>query len=387
MCGRWWGCSCGRFNPERTSTIFHVRSLQEGPPPTGTALANHRPPIISASGQQGTLLATSYPAYDMSTATMPTQTLKLFYKGSKLSTLHSSNVRQTVFSTNNQNLCEITSSTSQARLLATDAQASTVNTGSEKQTTITYGPYGNDNCPPANPLLSRFTGQGWLPSAIGYLLGNGHRLFNPGLMRFHSADSLSPFGKGGINAYAYCTNDPINRWDPSGMYSLVKLITGKYRPSKITPRLELANPNLTKREFKTLQNHIAYQQKKATREMNAHYSELRETGENRALEAARQQSILDRLTPMKMKGEKTRYVGTNEDLSTIRTQQTSHSIPSNRRGSNHSVDSITWEELNYRADILLAQGRSHPYLSSILLKYPPDSNLLAKESQSKRKEN
>ncbi|WP_210330838.1 RHS repeat-associated core domain-containing protein [Mesorhizobium sp. NBSH29] len=49
-----------------------------------------------------------------------------------------------------------------------------------------------------------------------YHLGNGFRAYNPALMRFHSPDSLSPFGKGGLNAYAYCMDDPVNRVDPSG---------------------------------------------------------------------------------------------------------------------------------------------------------------------------
>ncbi|ORC43846.1 hypothetical protein BZK31_28960, partial [Pseudomonas floridensis] len=33
---------------------------------------------------------------------------------------------------------------------------------------------------------------------------------------FNSPDSLSPFGKGGLNAYAYCLGDPVNRKDPTG---------------------------------------------------------------------------------------------------------------------------------------------------------------------------
>jgi len=36
------------------------------------------------------------------------------------------------------------------------------------------------------------------------------------LMRFNSPDSLSPFGKGGVNAYAYCAGDPVNRADANG---------------------------------------------------------------------------------------------------------------------------------------------------------------------------
>ncbi|MCQ9425345.1 RHS repeat-associated core domain-containing protein [Pseudomonas sp. LJDD11] len=49
-----------------------------------------------------------------------------------------------------------------------------------------------------------------------YLLGHGYRADNPVLMRFNSPDSLSPFAEGGINAYAYCRGDPVNRCDPTG---------------------------------------------------------------------------------------------------------------------------------------------------------------------------
>lgn len=51
-------------------------------------------------------------------------------------------------------------------------------------------------------------------------LGNGYRAYHPHLMRFHCPDDVSPFGAGGINAYAYCTGDPVNRSDPSGHQSL-----------------------------------------------------------------------------------------------------------------------------------------------------------------------
>lgn len=52
-----------------------------------------------------------------------------------------------------------------------------------------------------------------------YLLGNGYRAYNPVLMRFNSPDSWSPFGRGGLNAYAYCVGDPVNRSDPTGHFS------------------------------------------------------------------------------------------------------------------------------------------------------------------------
>lgn len=49
-----------------------------------------------------------------------------------------------------------------------------------------------------------------------YQLGNGYRIYNPAQARFCSPDNLSPFGRGGINAYAYCKGDPINWVDRDG---------------------------------------------------------------------------------------------------------------------------------------------------------------------------
>lgn len=52
------------------------------------------------------------------------------------------------------------------------------------------------------------------------LLGNGYRSYSAILMRFHSPDSMSPFGEGGINPYTYCKGDPANHIDPSGHFLL-----------------------------------------------------------------------------------------------------------------------------------------------------------------------
>ncbi|MCF9001593.1 MULTISPECIES: RHS repeat-associated core domain-containing protein [Pseudomonas] len=78
---------------------------------------------------------------------------------------------------------------------------------------IAYTPYGHRQ---ALNQLPGFNGERPDPLTDHYLLGNGYRAYNPVLMRFNSPDSMSPFGKGGINAYAYCAGDPINRSDPSG---------------------------------------------------------------------------------------------------------------------------------------------------------------------------
>lgn len=58
------------------------------------------------------------------------------------------------------------------------------------------------------------------------MLGNGRRAYNLTLMRFHSPDRLSPFGSGGINAYAYCGGDPINLADPSGFFASPLVMMG-----------------------------------------------------------------------------------------------------------------------------------------------------------------
>ncbi|AUH51035.1 hypothetical protein CXB49_09530 [Chromobacterium sp. ATCC 53434] len=64
-----------------------------------------------------------------------------------------------------------------------------------------------------------FNGQRLDPVGSATHLGNGYRAYSPALMRFHSPDSLSPFGAGGVNPYAYCAGDPVNRADPSGHLS------------------------------------------------------------------------------------------------------------------------------------------------------------------------
>ncbi|ORC59558.1 hypothetical protein BZK31_10380 [Pseudomonas floridensis] len=102
-------------------------------------------------------------------------------------------------------------------LIATDQQNSAVRVSAAgQQTDIAYSPYGHREADVSGAMLSGFTGA--QPDRVTghYLLGNGYRAFNPTLMRFNSPDSLSPFGKGGLNAYAYCAGDPINRIDSTG---------------------------------------------------------------------------------------------------------------------------------------------------------------------------
>ncbi|HHH1655707.1 TPA: RHS repeat-associated core domain-containing protein [Yersinia enterocolitica] len=66
-----------------------------------------------------------------------------------------------------------------------------------------------------------FNGERIDPILGSYHLGNGYRMYSPELRRFTAPDSQSPFGQGGINPYAYCAGDPINRTDPTGHVSVI----------------------------------------------------------------------------------------------------------------------------------------------------------------------
>ncbi|VVP68603.1 hypothetical protein PS918_00768 [Pseudomonas fluorescens] len=104
-------------------------------------------------------------------------------------------------------------------LLASDLSGSIIRSLQENlKQTCSYLPYGHR--PENSSLISLlgFNGQRLERVTGCYLLGNGYRAFNPVLMRFNSPDNLSPFRKGGINPYAYCQGDPINRRDPTGHF-------------------------------------------------------------------------------------------------------------------------------------------------------------------------
>lgn len=89
-----------------------------------------------------------------------------------------------------------------------------------------YSPYGYH---PALQALHGFNGDRLDPATGCYPLGNGRRSFSTSLMRFISPDSMSPFAEGGLNPYAYCLGDPINRQDPSGKSSFFGRLSQFYR--------------------------------------------------------------------------------------------------------------------------------------------------------------
>ena len=99
--------------------------------------------------------------------------------------------------------------------------------------------YGHCHASSGPPSLG-YNGERFETLTGHYLLGNGYRAYNPVLMRFNSPDSLSPFGRGGINAYVYCGADPVNRVDPSGHISgpgfrLPRFLNGPQRVVRMGP--------------------------------------------------------------------------------------------------------------------------------------------------------
>lgn len=107
-----------------------------------------------------------------------------------------------------------------AQLLGTDQQQSVLVTLSNEQLTdCAYSPYGHRPAEGGLFSLAGFNGEQLDPVTGLYLLGNGYRAYSPTLMRFLAPDSMSPFGAGGLNAYAYCLGDPVNRVDPTGHIS------------------------------------------------------------------------------------------------------------------------------------------------------------------------
>lgn len=106
-------------------------------------------------------------------------------------------------------------------LLATDQPQSVIaECSTDRLNLLAYSPYGVQGGSFAARTRLGFNGQLQEPGGV-YHLGNGHRVYNPVLMRFHSPDRLSPFDKGGVNAYAYCGADPINFHDPTGQFTAI----------------------------------------------------------------------------------------------------------------------------------------------------------------------
>ncbi|MFB4394760.1 MULTISPECIES: RHS repeat-associated core domain-containing protein, partial [unclassified Pseudomonas] len=105
---------------------------------------------------------------------------------------------------------------SDALLLLTDSAGSVTDEyGPEGVQQAHYSLYGERGDDDALRSLLGFNGEVREQQLDWYLLGRGYRAYNPGLMRFHSPDSLPPEVTG-INPYLYALGNPVNWRDPTG---------------------------------------------------------------------------------------------------------------------------------------------------------------------------
>lgn len=104
---------------------------------------------------------------------------------------------------------------------------------------FSYNSYGV--CRPHGEVDSGLRFNGELSNLIegSYLLGNGVRVFSPALMRFISSDEFSPFGRGGINSYAYCNNNPVGKVDPSGRVATLAQLAMNAIPAQQRTRFKV----------------------------------------------------------------------------------------------------------------------------------------------------
>ncbi|NBA93866.1 RHS repeat-associated core domain-containing protein [Pseudomonas sp. R5(2019)] len=123
-------------------------------------------------------------------------------------------------------------STSFAMLLQTDRSGTVLGARHVGALKFAYPPYGHRLADEASSLIG-FNGQLEERQITGYMLGNGYRAFNVVLMRFNSPDGWSPFGKGGINPYCYCSGDPINFTDSTGFMAKSIKIGGMFNIRRI----------------------------------------------------------------------------------------------------------------------------------------------------------
>lgn len=152
--------------------------------------------------------------------------IQWFYCKSRLVTEIQGAGQRSVFQHDDQLLAQLRREDVKANtaLLATDQQRSVLNVlDANGLHSLAYMPYGHRSA--ENGLLSLLGFNGERPDPVTghYLLGNGYRGFNPVLMRFNSPDSWSPFGEGGLNAYAYGLGNPSTYKDPTGHYPLKAL--------------------------------------------------------------------------------------------------------------------------------------------------------------------
>ncbi|WP_438280317.1 RHS repeat-associated core domain-containing protein [Pseudomonas alabamensis] len=167
---------------------------------------------------------------------------RLFYQGEAVHTVVEKDCHHTLIKNASLPLAELKTDGEVRRLslLASDTMNSVVSECEEDVHKVAYTPYGFQE---GLTSLIGFAGERRSALPVGYFLGNGYRFFNIALMRFNSPDNMSPFGRGGINAYAYCAGDPVNRTDPSGhIHRYASAVTGEVRYFNLLDMVQIPDP-------------------------------------------------------------------------------------------------------------------------------------------------
>ena len=195
--------------------------------------------------KQRKTVASTY-LYDPLDRLAASNSIQRFYNDTRIATEIEGERKSRFFETDSQPLAlQQHGSLPGTTLLATDQQTSVLNGVSPEGAlhAQAYSPFGH------HPIVASLKGAGFNgerpePLTGHYLLGQGYRAFNPVLMRFNSPDSWSPFGDGGINAYAYCDNDPVNKVDPTGHIPfLSKVLIAAKTPAWTTRNIVNTVPN------------------------------------------------------------------------------------------------------------------------------------------------
>lgn len=108
-------------------------------------------------------------------------------------------------------LNKVTDGVRQTLLIGTDAQGSVRLEAENAVRARRYTAHGADS----EDAAFGYAGEQREPLSGLYVPG-GNRPYDPVLMCFLAPDTDSPFGQGGINPYAWCAGDPVNRVDPDG---------------------------------------------------------------------------------------------------------------------------------------------------------------------------
>jgi RHS repeat-associated protein len=163
--------------------------------------------------------AYQYDGHDYLVSTTPAggHPMLRFYQDERLCcTVHDGESTHLLYN-GDQPLAQQSTASADALLLHTNANNSVIaESQAGARRSATYSAYGTRHSEDPLASLLAFNSEVLEQDCGWYLLGRGYRAYNPGLMRFHSPDSLSPFGSGGLNPYTYCLGNPIALRDPTG---------------------------------------------------------------------------------------------------------------------------------------------------------------------------